>query len=178
MQAKLQRLKELLGEVADIRRAAAVLGWDQETYMPSGGAAQRGQQLATLSRLAHIKFTSDEIGQLLDDLQPYVAERDPDSDEARLVKVTRRKYDKATRVPPELVAEMSQAASEGQMAWREAKAQSDFARFRPYLERLVDLKREYARLFAPYDHIYDPLLDDFEPGMKTAQVKEIFVVNS
>lgn len=175
MQAKLQRLKELLGEVADIRRAAAVLGWDQETYMPPGGAAQRGQQLATLSRLAHIKFTSDEIGQLLDDLQPYVAERDPDSDEARLVKVTRREYDKATRVPPELVAEMSQAASEGQMAWREAKAQSDFSRFRPYLERLVDLKRAYARLFAPYDHIYDPLLDDFEPGMKTAQVKEIFV---
>ena len=174
MQAKLQRLKELLGEVVDLHRAAALLGWDQETYMPSGGAVHRGQQLATLARLAHIKFTSDEIGQLLDDLQPYVAELDPDSDEARLVKVTRREYDKATRVPPELIAKMSQAASEGQMAWRKAKAEADFAQFRPYLERIVDLKREYARLFAPYDHIYDPLLDDFEPGMKTAQVKEIF----
>lgn len=174
MQAKLQRLKELLGEVTDLRRAAAVLGWDQETYMPPGGAAQRGQQLATLSRLAHIKFTADEIGHLLDDLEPYVAELDPDSNDARLVKVTRREYDKATRVPPELVAEMSRAASEGQVAWREAKAKADFAQFRPYLERIVDLKREYARLFAPYDHIYDPLLDDFEPGMKTAQVKEIF----
>ena len=174
MEAKLQRLKTLLGEVVDLHRAAALLGWDQETYMPPGGAAHRGQQLATLSRLAHIKFTSDEIGQLLDDLQPYVDQLDPDSDEARLIKVTRRDYDKATRVPPELVAEMSKAASEGQMAWREAKAESNFARFRPYLERIVALRQEYARLFAPYDHIYDPLLDDFEPGMKTAQVRDIF----
>ncbi len=174
MEAKLQRLKTLLGEVVDLQRAAALLSWDQETYMPAGGATHRGQQLATLSRLAHIKFTSDEIGQLLDDLQPYVDQMDPDSYEARLVKVTRREYEKATRVPPELVAELSKAASEGQMAWREAKANADFAHFRPYLERIVDLRREYARLFAPYDHIYDPLLDNFEPGMKTAQVQAIF----
>ncbi len=173
-EAQLQRLKTLLGEVVDLQRAAAVLGWDQETYMPPGGAAQRGQQLATLSRLAHVKFTSDEIGALLEDLAPYVAQLDPDSDEARLIKVTRRDYDKATRVPPELVAEISQAASEGQVAWREARAAADFSQFRPYLERLVDLKRAYARLFAPYDHIYDPLLDDFEPGMKTAEVQAIF----
>ncbi len=174
MEAKLQRLKALLGEVADIQRAASVLAWDQETYMPKGGAGHRSQQLATLARLAHIKFTTDEIGQLLTDLEPYVAQLDPDSDEARLVKVTRRDYDKATRVPPELVAEMSKAASEGQVAWQEARAKADFAIFRPYLERIVELKREYARLFAPYDHIYDPLLDDFEPGMKTAQVQAIF----
>ncbi len=174
LEAKIQRLKTLLGEVVDLQRAAAVLGWDQETYMPPGGAAQRGQQLATLSRLAHVKFTSDEIGALLEDLAPYAAQLDPDSDEARLIKVTRRDYDKATRVPPDLVAEMSRAASEGQVAWREARAAADFSKFRPYLERLVDLKRAYARLFAPYDHIYDPLLDDFEPGMKTAEVQAIF----
>ena len=142
--------------------------------MPKGGAGHRSQQLATLSRLAHIKFTADEIGQLLDDLTPYVAQLDPDADEARLIKVTRRDYDKATRVPPEWVAEMSKAASEGQVAWQEARAQANFALFRPHLERIVELKREYARFFAPYDHIYDPLLDDFEPGMKTAQVQTIF----
>ncbi len=174
MEEKLQRLKTLLGEVVDLYRAGAVLGWDQETYMPPGGAAHRGQQLATLSRVAHIKFTSEEIGQLLEDLEEYAKSLDPDSDEARLIKVTRREYDKATRVPPDLVAEMSKTASEAQGAWREAREASDFAKFRPYLERLVDLKRAYAQLFAPYDHIYDPLLDDFEPGMKTAEVQAIF----
>ncbi|NPA93406.1 MAG: carboxypeptidase M32 [Chloroflexi bacterium] len=174
MTDKLQRLKDLLGEVWDLNMAAAVLGWDQETYMPPGGAAARGQQLSTLSRLAHIKFTSDEIGQLLDDLAPEAESWDPDSDEARLVKVTRRDYLKATKVPSDFVAESAQVASQAQMAWREAKATSDFSKFEPYLTRIVELRRQYANFFAPYEHVYDPLLDDFEPGLKTADVQRIF----
>ncbi len=171
---KLQRLKERLGEVWDIHMAAAVLGWDQETYMPPGGAQARGQQLSTLSRIAHDKFTSDEIGQLLEDLAGDAADWDPDSDEARLVKVARRDYLKATKVPSDFVAESSKVASLAIMAWREAKAKSDFSIFRPHLERIVELRQEYANFFAPYDHIYDPLLDDFEPGLTTADVQRIF----
>ena len=174
MEDKLAQLKQLLGEVADLSSAAAVLGWDQETYMPPAGSKRRGQVLATLSRLAHMKFTSDEVGQLLDELAPWAETLPPDADEARLVKVVRRDYDKATRVPPDLVAEMARLRAEAQVAWREAKENADFARFRPYLERIVELRREYANLFAPFDHIYDPLLDDYEPGMKTAEVKAIF----
>ncbi len=171
---KLQHLKDLLGEVWDLRMAAAVLSWDQETYMPQGGAQARGQQLSTLSRLAHIKFTSDEIGQLLEDLAPEAAQWEPDSDEARLVKVARRDYTKAVKVPSDFVAESAQVASQALMAWREAKAKSDFSIFEPHLRRVVALRRQYADFFAPYDHVYDPLLDDFEPGLTTADVQRIF----
>ncbi len=171
---KLQRLKNLLGEVWDLNMAAAVLGWDQETYMPPGGAAARGQQLSTLSRLAHVKFTAEEIGQLLEDLTSEAAAWDPDSDDARLVKVVQRDYLKATKVPSDFVAESSKVASLAIMAWREAKAKSDFSIFQPHLQRIVELRQEYANFFAPYEHVYDPLLDDFEPGLKTADVQRIF----
>ena len=171
---KLQQLKNLLGEVWDISMAAAVLGWDQETYMPPGGSEARGMQLSTLSRLAHTKFTSPQIGELLAELEPEAANWDPDSDEARLIKVTRRDYDKATKVPSDFVAEVARVASEAQVAWREAKEKSDFSKFEPYLARIVELRRQYADFFAPYEHVYDPLLDDFEPGLKTADVQHIF----
>ncbi len=173
-EAKLKRLKELVGEVWDLHMAAAVLSWDQETYMPPRGASARGQQLSTISRLAHIKATDEEIGRLLDDLAPLAAQWDPDSDEARLVKVTRREYEKYTKVPADFVAEESRVTSEALMAWREAKAKADFSLFEPHLARIVALKKQYAEFFAPYDHIYDPLLDDFEPGLKTADVQRIF----
>jgi carboxypeptidase Taq len=174
MESKLKQLKTLLGEVADLRAVSALLGWDQQTYMPPGGAEDRGNQLATIDQLSHIKFTSDEVGKLLDELEPWAAMLAPDSDDARLIKVTRREYDKATRVPVEMVAEFAQITTAAYSVWQEAKAESNFAKFQPHLEKVVDWRRRYAALFAPYDHIYDPLLDDFEPGMKTAEVKAIF----
>jgi carboxypeptidase Taq len=174
MESKLKQLKTLLGEVADLRAVSALLGWDQQTYMPPGGAEDRGNQLATIDQLAHVKFTSDEVGKLLDELEPWAAMLAPDSDDARLIKVTRREYDKATRVPVEMVAEFAQITTAAYSVWQEAKAESNFAKFQPHLEKVVDWRRRYAALFAPYDHIYDPLLDDFEPGMKTAEVKAIF----
>jgi len=173
-ETKLAQLKEILGEVADLVYASAVLGWDQQCYMPPEGAEGRGQQLATLGRLAHVRFTSDEVGHLLDDLQPYAGQLDPDSDDARLIKVTIRQRDKQVKVPPEMVAELAQLTTVAYGVWAEARAQNDFAKFRPFLEKIVALRQEYAALFAPYDHIYDPLLDDFEPGLKTADVKAIF----
>lgn len=176
MEKKLEQLKTLLAEVADLGSAAALLGWDQQTYMPAGGTEERGYALSTVQTIAHVKFTSHEIGNLLSELEPEVAKLDPDSDEARLVKVTRRQYDKDTKVPPEWVAEFAQATTQAHQAWMEARAESNFAKFQPFLEKIVTLRRSYADFFAPYDHIYDPLLDDFEPGMKTADVKAIFAV--
>jgi carboxypeptidase Taq len=99
---------------------------------------------------------------------------DPDSDEACLVKVTRREYEKQVKVPPAMVAEFAQVTSMAQQVWQEARADNNFSKFQPWLEKIVDLGRQYAELFAPYEHVYDPLLDQFEPGLKTADVKQIF----
>jgi carboxypeptidase Taq len=174
MEDKLKQLQTMLAEVSDLNAAAALLGWDQQTYMPSGGAEGRGYQLGTVETLAHLKFTSQEVGKLLDELQPYADQLDPDSNEARLIKVTRRKYDKQTKVPSQLIAELAQVTAVAHQAWAEARAENKFAKFQPHLEQIVELRCRYAELFSPYDHIYDSLLDDFEPGLKTAEVKTIF----
>ncbi|HVN15231.1 MAG TPA: carboxypeptidase M32 [Anaerolineales bacterium] len=174
MSEKLNQLKEILAEVADLRNTAAVLGWDQQTFMPQGGSEARGYQLATLGKLAQIKFTSDEVGKLLDDLKAEYAGADPESDDAAYVRVAARDYEKAVRVPPEFVAEQAVVTTRAFEAWVEARQKSDFSVFRPHLEKVVDLVKKYVSFFPPADHPYDTLLDDYEPGMKTAEVKAIF----
>jgi len=174
MEEKMKLLKEKLAELADLRAASAVLGWDQLVNMPEGAADDRGEQIATIEKIQHIKSTSDELGQLLDDLTGYVKQLDPDSDDARLVKVAKRNFDKEAKVPTEYVTEFARESTVGQSVWEKAKGASDFAMFQPNLEHLVELRREYADFFKPWDHVYDPLLDDFEPGMKTDEVQEIF----
>ncbi|MBN1450305.1 MAG: carboxypeptidase M32 [Anaerolineales bacterium] len=174
MSEKLQQLKTLLAEVADLNNAQALLGWDQQTYMPQGGSEARGNQLATLGKISHQKFTSDEIGALLGDLEKEYEDADLDSDDLRLLKVTRHNYDKATRVPSEFVAEFAVVTSKAFEAWVEARKKSDFSIFRPHLEKVVELNQRYVSFFPPADHPYDVLLDQFERGMKTADVKEIF----
>ncbi|MCX6039025.1 MAG: carboxypeptidase M32 [Chloroflexi bacterium] len=174
MEKKIEQLKTILSEISDLSYTAALLGWDQQTYMPPGGAEARGNQLALLGRLVHERVTSPELGKLLDELKPYAARLDPDLDDARLVKVTARGYEKAVRVPTKHVVEFSQATTLGQQAWVEARAKSDFSIFRPHLEKIVALRQEYASFFPNFEHPYDALLDDFEPNMKTADVKAIF----
>ncbi len=170
--SRLNQLRELLGEIADLNAAVAVLGWDQNTYMPPGGAEARSHQLATLSKIAHLKFTSPETGKLIEEIQKEGL--DPESDDAALLRVVARDYEKATRVPPEFVAEFAQVTSRAHEAWVEAKGKSEFSIFRPHLEKIVELTRQYITFFPPADHPYDILLDNYEPGMKTAEVKEIF----
>jgi len=174
IEEKLAAFKERMREVQALQQAAALLGWDQQTYMPPGGAEERGFQLATLARLTHERYTSAEVGALLEDLVPYAQQLDPDSDDACLIRAVAREYRKATRVPTEKVAEFAQVTAMAQESWAKARATNDFATFRPDLERIVELRRTYAGYFAPYDHVYDPLLDDFEPGLKTAEVRAIF----
>jgi len=174
MDNKLQQLKTFLAEIADLNAAAALLGWDQQVNMPPGGAEARGDQLGTLGRIAHDRETSPELGKLLDDLKPYAAGLDPDSDEARLIKVAARNYDKAVRVPSDFVVEVSQVQSLAYQAWVEARQKSDFSLFRPHLEKVVELSHRYISFFPPAEHPYDILLDDYEPGMKTAEVRGIF----
>ena len=172
MSEKLSTLKELLGEVSDLNKAASVLSWDQQVNMPPGGSEGRGQQLATLGKIAQEKFTSDEIGKLLDDLKKEYA--GGDSDDAAMIRVAVRNYDKAIRVPAEFVAEQAIVSTKAFEAWVDARRKSDFSIFLPHLEKNVELVKKYVSFFPPADHPYDTLLDDYEPGMKTAEVKAIF----
>lgn len=171
---KIQKLIELAAELEDLSHISAVLGWDQQINMPPGGTEERGLQSAALGRIMHEKITSDEVAQLIDDLVEEVGDLDATTDEARMVKFSKRAVEKRTKVPLPLLMENIQATTMAHEAWVKAKKQSDFSIFQPHLEKIIDLRKQYADLFKPYDHIYDPLLDDFEPSMKTAEVKKIF----
>ena len=171
---KFLELKTRLSEIYDLNKASSLLSWDQQVMMPPKGAASRAEQRATLGRIAHEKFTSPEIGRLLDALRPYEESLPYDSDEASLIRVTRRDYDKARRVPPDLQAEMTRTASLANDVWVEARKKSDYALFLPHLQKNIELKHRYVECFDPTDHIYDVLLDDFERGMKTAEVQAVF----
>lgn len=174
MEQKYIDLKTRLAEIHDLDKIGWVLNWDQRTMMPPKGAAVRAEQLATLEKVRLEKWTSPEIGRLLDDLRPYEESLPYDSDEASLIRYARREFDKLRRVPPALKAEMSRAASIGSEAWIEARRKSDFSLFLPYLQKNVDLRFKYVECFDEADHVYDILLDDFEPGMKTAEVRAVF----
>lgn len=174
MEDKLQQLKTKLAEITDLGQAAALLGWDQQTYMPPAAAEARGNQQAALGRVIQELSTAPELGKLLEDLKPYGESLDPDSDDARLIKVTSRDFHKATCVPTSFVVEFAQVTAMGQQGWIEARQKADFSTFQPHLEKIVDLRRQYATFFPEVAHPYDALLDDFEPGMKTQEVRDIF----
>jgi carboxypeptidase Taq len=174
MQEPMRQLRENLAEVSDLNRAAAELGWDQETYMPPGGVRARAEQLATLRRISHVRFTSDEVGALLDTLAEATAGDDPASDDASLVRVTRRDYDKARKLPPELVAEISRASALARPAWIEARKKSEFSIFAPFLQTNIDLNKRVADTLGYDEHPYDALIDRSEPGMTAAQLRVLF----
>ena len=174
MEERLRELRRRLGEVSDIRSAASLLEWDQMVMMPPAGAAVRAERLATLERVSHERFIDDRIGELLEDLRELELSLPHDSDDASLIRVTRRDWQKARRVPADLAAELTKAASEGMERWVAARADNDYAKFRPVLDRQLELKQEYISCFEPVDDTYDILLDDFEPGTTTDEVQEIF----
>ncbi len=171
----LQELKERLGEVTDLNKVARLLSWDQQTMMPPAGTGHRADQAATVQRLAHERFTDPAVGRLLDELQPVEASLEPDSDDAALLRLVRRDYEKAVKVPASLRAEMARAAAQARPVWVKAKAESDFPSFLPSLERIVQLKLEYVDCVADgAAERYDVLLDDYEPQTTTAEVRALF----
>ncbi len=164
--APLAELRRRLAEVTDLERMAMLLAWDQEVMMPPAGAEWRAQQRATLERLAHERFVDDRVGELLESATP---ESDVDID---LLRVSRRDFDKARRVPAELVEEMAHAGATGHEAWTRARETSDFALFEPHLRRNIELRRRYVACFPEVERPYDALLDDYEPGMRTAEAED------
>ena len=172
---KVQQLKARLAEIDDLKSAAAVLHWDQATYMPPGGAPAHARQMGTLQRLAHEKFTDSAIGKMLDELRPYEESLPYDSDEASLIRVARRDYEKAVKVPASFTADLENHSSETYIAWRKARPANDFASVRSRFEKTLDLSRQLASFFPGYEHVADPLIDYYsDPGMKAATVRTLF----
>lgn len=171
---KLLELKTRLAEINDIESAASLLYWDQATYMPPGGAAARGRQMATLRQIAHTKFTDPTIGQLLEDLRSLEASLPYDSDEGSLIRITRHDYERAVQIPASFTAKFSHHSTESYEAWAKARPANDFAAVQPYLEKTLDLSRELANFFPGYEHIADPLIDEADYGMKATKVRSLF----
>ena len=170
----LVELKQRLREISDLNAAADVLSWDQATYMPKGGAGARGRQRAMLCRLAHERAVAPALGRLIDALAHHGESLPYDSDDASLIRVAHREYQKKVKVPPDHVARAVAHSSASYDAWTRARPANDFAAMVPYLERTLDLSREYSSYFAPYENVADPHIDDADEGMTTASIGELF----
>jgi carboxypeptidase Taq len=170
----LAELKERLTEIVDLARVGGVLAWDMEVYMPQTGGDARGTQLATLTSIVHRKLTDDRIGELLDDLEPWASTLPPDTDDACLIRATRREFEKNRKIPTKLEAEFTKARADAFGIWVKAREDSDFAAFRPALERILDLRLQMVECFAPYEDAYDVLIDDFDEGLRSEDVSRVF----
>jgi len=164
----MQTLRERLSRITDLGHAAAILEWDQETYMPAGAAEGRARQIATLRSLAHDILISEETGTLLEQAAPESAI------DADLVRVTKKDYDKATRVPSSLIAELAEASGLSKGAWQEARENDEFSKFAPHLSKIVDLTIQHAEALGYEESPYDALLDQYEEGMTAAEVTRVF----
>jgi carboxypeptidase Taq len=161
-------------ELGVLNSCAAILAWDQQTYMPAKGAGLRGEQMAFLASLAHQKFTDPKVGELLSAVEGSELVKEPDSDAASNARELRRAYDRATKLPQSLIEELARVTTQAQQAWQDAKKKDDFATFRPWLERIVALKREEAGHVGFKDHPYDALIEEYEPGTTVSELRELF----
>ena len=141
--------------------------------MPRGGAEGRAEQLGTLARIRHELVTDDGLWDLIETLAPQAGGPEPGTIDADAVRIARRTCERARLVPAELRAEMTRAASLGESAWEAAREASDLAAYLPHLRRNVELVREYGACFGPSEHPYDPLLDEYEPGLTTAEARAV-----
>lgn len=174
MSSNYEKLLEKVHEINDIDKATALLSWDRETNMPKAGIGARVQQMTTLSRLSHSMFTSDEMGALIEAAAEEIEGAAYESNEASLIRLLRRQYENARRLPPAFVARISEVSGHAHGAWVKAREEDAFADFQPWLEQVVALGQEMAELYGYEAEKYDALLDKFEFDMKTAEVRETF----
>ncbi len=174
MNSQLEILVSELRVITQLRRVAAVLSWDQETYMPSKGAQARADQTALVLTLSHARFTGPDFRRSLAALVELDSgEVSSDGllpNEIRLVEMAWRDWHRATVLPLDFVGALAQLTSEAQQVWEEARQKNDFARLAPYLEKIFDMKRHEADYLGFEDHPYDALLDGYEPGLTSAQL--------
>jgi carboxypeptidase Taq len=174
MGAQLDALKARLREINNVFRANAILHWDQHTNMPPGGAPARAETVGTLATIGHSLGISAETGELLAGAAAEVQNQPYDSNDASLVRVAQRDFELRTKLPTELVREIRRHGALSHEVWARARQENDFAAFAPNLEKTVELSRQAAECLGYENHPYDALLDQYEPGMKTEQVRGIF----
>jgi carboxypeptidase Taq len=155
--------------LTNVGNAAGVLGWDQEVMMPEGGTPARSKQRSALSTVAHEMLTADEMADLLDELEAEDLTREQEA----VVREIRRKHDRAAKVPQDLVEEISEVSSEAMPVWKEAKAEDDFSTFAPTLEKLVELKREYAEHIDPDRDPYEVMFEEYEPYLGIEMAEDV-----
>lgn len=164
--------------LSDLYGAMSLLSWDMHTHMPKNGAMVRAERLATLTSIQHNMLIADETGELIAGSEDYAREQGDPSFEYALWRESKRAYDHATLIPTELQAEISRAHALGNQAWMDARANSDYAAFKPYLEKNYGYTRQVLELtrslYPDAEDDYDILLDDYERGMKTADVAAVF----
>jgi len=164
--------------VTRLRKVAALLAWDQETYMPSGGGAARADQLSLIMSLAHARFTGTDfqrsLAKLVDLETGKVRAQDLASNQVRMLEMTWRDWRHDTALPVDFVGKLARLTSEAQQVWEKAREQNDFALFAPHLEKIVEMKREESQYLGFENEPYDALLDDYEPGVNTKQVEALF----
>ena len=174
MSNALDKLKERLATVTDLNQAASLMHHDQETVMPEGAAAARAAQLGTVSRVAHELFVADEVGAWLEELQADAGDDGLAEEDRDLIKVAARDYRLKRNLPAEYVNRSTETHILSNEAWRKAREAADYGQFLPWLRKCVDLAHEYADYQGYGEHVYDALLDQFEPGMKASEVEAIF----
>jgi len=167
----LSALRDHFAVVSDLSQAQALLSWDENTYMPEGAAPTRGQQLATLSRTIHERVTDPRVGTWLDELEGAGLQ---DSDEGATVRLVRRAFERATKLPSDFVEDFTRARSAAQAAWVGARAASDFSGFAPHLEKMVEYNLRQADLLGYEGHPYNALHDLYERGSTVEKVRSVF----
>lgn len=174
MPTNYEKLIERVNELDDLNKAAALLSWDREVNMPRAGAPARIAQMTTMSSLIHRMSTADEMGELIENAAAELDGAPYESNQAALIRLLRRNYADARKLPAEYVARSSAVSGQAREAWVRARAENDFEHFRPWLEQVVELCQEMADYYGYEDERYDALLDKYETNMKTAEVRAIF----
>lgn len=171
-----EQLAPLLAEIQNLQYAAAVLGWDQRVCMPPRGAEARARQLATLAKLAHERLVSPQLRDLLAAAEQEISSYPPDADERAILRITRREFDKATKVPTSLITETTEVCALAEEHWADARKNSHYPAFAPWLDRILRLKRQYVDALGipPGRVLYDVLLDDYEEAMTVAVLDPLF----
>ncbi len=169
-----QELAQHIAEYNDLLNILNVLKWDMRTQMPPGGASTRGQQLATLNKLAKEKFVSEKTARLLDSAESEVASEDKDSYRVRAVQQTREYYEIQKRIPAEIVGAIAELAPESEHVWATARQNDDFKQFAPYLTKMLDLNKQLADAIGYDDHPYDAMVFEYEPSMTAKKLRVIF----
>jgi carboxypeptidase Taq len=173
MMQKYEQVCDHARQTALLASIESMLGWDEHVNLPAAAGEYRAEQITFLTGLVHQRWVDKQFGQWLDDLAAGPLTADSHSNTAVVIRRLKRQRDKKVKLPQSLVEELTRTAVLGQLAWQAARRENDFAKFRPYLEKMIALKKQQAEALGYEEHPYDALLDEYEPETRTADVTPV-----